>query len=72
MRKLLFPLAINLWIQEHKNIGVPKTSKKDLKKNVDFLTKKKIKKKSKLLAMLNQCKTPKELTIISGKIANLA
>lgn len=37
--------------------------KKDQEKYADFLDE-----KSRILAMLNQCKTPEELTIISEKI----
>lgn len=42
-------------------------SKKEQEKSADFLTE-----KSRLIAMLNQCKSPEELSVISEKIANLA
>lgn len=58
-----YPKVASSWIQERKNIGLPKISKKDQEKYADFLDE-----KSRILAMLNQCKTPEELTIISEKI----
>lgn len=54
------------WIQEQRNIGITKLSKKDQEQQANFLTE-----KSRLLTILNQCKTLEELTIIFEEIANL-
>ncbi|CAA3022590.1 Hypothetical predicted protein, partial [Olea europaea subsp. europaea] len=58
------PKAVQAWIQEQRNLGIPKFSKKEQEDQADFLTE-----KQRIIAMLSKCKDPKELLEIYDQIS---